>query len=315
MHDAEKKAVLGICLMASFADGEKSDLERKQLERVGEGLGLGPLDVPEFYEHAASGVLSGAALGETLQTRENRLLAYEMALGVCEADDHLNGGEQTFLKELQRVLELDDASIQTARSTTHQLQSQVLAPVAPPPIMAASLPAPVAPPVAGVDRLILEHAILCGALELLPETLATMAILPTQMRMVYQIGRQYGVTLDRGHIKDFLLTAGVGLTSQVLEGYATKLAKGLLGKVLGGLGRAAAGPLTGAAFSFCTTYALGHAANQYYAGGRVLSKDHLRAMFDSLMTKAQGLQAGYAPEIQTCRRNLRLQNLLPGAAA
>lgn len=300
--------MLGICLIAAFADGEKSDLERTQIQRVGDGLELGPLDVPEFFEHAASGVLSVQALGEALQTRENRLLAYEMALGVCEADNHVNEREQAFLNELQRVLALDDASIQAAKSTTQQLQAQVLSPAAPPPL---SLDGPV-PPAAGADRLILEHAILCGALELLPETLATMAILPTQMKMVYQIGLQHGVTLDRGHIKDFLLTAGVGLTSQVLEGYATKVAKGLLGKVLGGLGRAAAGPVTGAAFSFCTTYALGHAANQYYAGGRVLSQAQLRATFDTLMAKARGLQAGYAPQIEACRRNLRLQNLLPG---
>jgi uncharacterized protein (DUF697 family)/uncharacterized tellurite resistance protein B-like protein len=308
MQDVEKKAMLGICLIAAFADGEKSDPERSQIQRVGDGLELGPLDVPEFYEHAASGVLSVQALGEALQTRENRLLAYEMALGVCEADDHLNEREQTFLKELQRVLALDDASIQAAKSATQQLQARVLAPAASPPV---ALESP-APPGAGVDRLILEHAILCGALELLPEALATMAILPTQMKMVYQIGQQHGVTLDRGHIKDFLLTAGVGLTSQVLEGYATKVAKGLLGKVLGGIGRAAAGPLTGVTFSFCTTYALGHAAHQYYAGGRVLSKTQLRAVFESLMTKARDLQVGYAPEIEACRRNLRLQNLLPG---
>ena len=308
MQDVEKKALLGICLIAAFADGEKSDPERSQIQRVGDGLELGPLDVPEFYEHAASGVLSVQALGETLQTRENRLLAYEIALGVCEADDHLNEREQTFLNELQRVLALDDASIEAAKSTTQQLQARVLAPAVPPPV---ALESPT-PPVAGVDRLILEHAILCGALELLPETLATMAILPTQMKMVYQIGLQHGVTLDRGHIKDFLLAAGVGLTSQVLEGYATKLAKGLLGKVLGGIGRAAAGPLTGVTFSFCTTYALGHAANQYYAGGRVLSAIQLRALFDSLLTKARELQAGYAPEIEACRRNLRLQNMLPG---
>jgi hypothetical protein len=70
--------------------------------------------------------------------------------------------------------------------------------------------------------------------------------------------------------------------------------------------------LTGVTFSFCTTYALGHAANQYYAGGRVLSKTQVLAVFDSLMTKARDVQARYAPEIEACRRNLRLQNLLPG---
>jgi len=50
-----------------------------------------------------------------------------------------------------------------------------------------------------------------------------MAILPTQMRMVYQIGQAHGVALDRGHIKEFLVAAGVGLSSQVVEAYAPQI--------------------------------------------------------------------------------------------
>jgi hypothetical protein len=41
-----------------------------------------------------------------------------------------------------------------------------------------------------------------------------------------------------------------------------ELAKGVLGRVLGGFERAAAGQATGAAPSFCTTYALGHGVQQ-----------------------------------------------------
>ena len=190
----------------------------------------------------------------------------------------------------------------------------MLAPAAPP-VLAAGLDQFPVPPPAGTQRLILEHAILCGALELLPETLATMAILPTQMKMVYQIGKAYGITLDRGHIKDFCVAAGVGLTSQILEGYATKMAKGLLGRFLGGVGRAASGVVTGAAFSFATTYALGHVADRYYAGGRTLNAAQLRAAFDGMMGEARSLQATYAPQIEACSRNLRLQNLLPGGKA
>ena len=76
-----------------------------------------------------------------------------------------------------------------------------------------------------------------GALELLPETLSTMAIIPLQMRLVYRIGQAYGYELDSGHVKDFLATVGVGLTSQYLEQAGRKLLGGLLGRVAGGLGR------------------------------------------------------------------------------
>ncbi|HNQ90841.1 MAG TPA: GTPase [Verrucomicrobiota bacterium] len=307
MNDAEKKALLGICLVAAFADGEKTDGERKEIQRVGDGLELGPLDAPELYEHAATGMLSIPALAASFETRETRLLAYEMALGVCESDAQLNAPERTFLQELQQALNLDDASIQASRDTTRQLQAQVLGPAAAGPTAAA----PAAAPVEGVDRIILEHAILCGALELLPETLATMAILPTQMKMVYQIGRAHGVTLDRGHIKEFFVAAGVGLTSQVVEGYASKLAKGLLGRVLGGVGRAVAGTATGAALSFATTYALGHVAHQYYAGGRKLTQAQLRAAYDAMLQKARQVQSQHTADIQACSRNLRVQNLLP----
>jgi len=40
------------------------------------------------------------------------------------------------------------------------------------------------------------------------------ADIPLQMKMVYRIGKSYGFDLDRGHIKDFLATAGVGMASQ-----------------------------------------------------------------------------------------------------
>ena len=86
---------------------------------------------------------------------------------------------------------------------------------------------------------ILVLAILNGALEIMPQTLATMAIVPLQMRLVYRIGNAYGYELDRGHIKDFLATVGIGLTSQVLEGFTQQLiggfARRLTGRFLGGL--------------------------------------------------------------------------------
>lgn len=40
-------------------------------------------------------------------------------------------------------------------------------------------------------------AILNGALELLPETLSTMAIIPLQMRLVYNVGKAHGYEVER----------------------------------------------------------------------------------------------------------------------
>src|SRR5690606_37319561 len=102
-----------------------------------------------------------------------------------------------------------------------------------------------APSDADLDRSILNHALLTGALELLPQSWASMAIIPLQVKMVYAIGKAHGVELDQGHIREFIAAVGVGLTSQYLEQFGRKLLGGLLGRVagrtVGGVGRAATG--------------------------------------------------------------------------
>jgi uncharacterized protein (DUF697 family) len=98
----------------------------------------------------------------------------------------------------------------------------------------------VIPDATTLDRQIVNASVTNAALELLPESLASMAILPLQVRLVYQIGKAYGYELDQGHIKEFVATLGVGLTGQYLEQFGRKLLGGLLGTVLGGVGRALA---------------------------------------------------------------------------
>jgi len=118
------------------------------------------------------------------------------------------------------------------------------------------------------------------------------------MKLVYRIGQAYGYQLDSGHVKDFLATAGVGLTSQYLEQAGRKLLGGLLGRVggglLGGLGRQA----VSSGMSFAATYALGHVARRYYAGGRVLSAQMLKDTYTAMTQQAQGLYSKHLPAIQ-----------------
>jgi uncharacterized protein (DUF697 family) len=156
---------------------------------------------------------------------------------------------------------------------------------------------------AALDKMVLNYAILNGALELLPQSLASMAILPLQMKMVYRVGKQHGYALDRGHIRDFLATAGVGLASQAVEGYARKLLGGLVGKALGGgmiggLARGTTKAATGAAFTFATTWALGQLANRYYAGGRKMETAVLKDTYARLLADGQGLFSTHAGSIQ-----------------
>jgi uncharacterized protein (DUF697 family) len=148
------------------------------------------------------------------------------------------------------------------------------------------------------DRSVLNYAILNGALELLPQSWASMAVIPLQIKMVYGIGKEYGYELDQGHIRELLATLGVGLTSQYLEQFGRKLLGGLLGKVggkmVGQFGRAA----TGVAFSFATTYALGQVARRYYAGGRQMNSALMQESFQNLLEPAKQMQARYLPQIQ-----------------
>jgi hypothetical protein len=106
------------------------------------------------------------------------------------------------------------------------------------------------------------------------------------------------VTLDQGHIKEFIAAAGVGLTSQYLEQFGRKLLGGLLGKLAGKTIGGVGGAGTGMAFSFAITYALGQLAKRYYAGGRVMNTALLRETFQGLLAPAKQLQTQYLPQIQ-----------------
>ena len=131
-----------------------------------------------------------------------------------------------------------------------------------------------------------------------------MAIIPLQMKLVYRIGQAHGYQLDRGHVKDFLATAGVGLTSQYIEQAGRKLLGGLLGKLAGGIGRGLGNQAVSSGMSFASTYALGHVAKRYYAGGRQLSAQMLKDTYASVMLEARNLQTQYLPAMQDKARTL-----------
>ena len=228
----------------------------------------------------------------------HKQLAYEMAVCVCDADGVASPAEQQFLRELRDALQLDAGK---AAEVVRQADAVAAAPLAAgsaTPASASSMSD------AEMDKYILNHSIVNGAIELLPQSLATMAIIPLQMKLVYRIGQSYGYEMDRGHIKEFLATAGVGLTSQYVEQVGRKLLGGLLGAVAGGLGRGLGSVATGAAFSFATTYALGQLAKRYYAGGRQMSTALLQQTYQSLLGQAKQMQGQFAGEIQQKARSL-----------
>lgn len=308
MNPEQQRTILGIALHAAFSDGAKHDHEREEIRRIAESLGgeAGAPDLARLYQDVLLKRVSLEAAVAGLTDSGERQLAYEMAVCVCDADGRQCPAEQRFLNDLKALLKLDagqaaafereaDAIVELSEAAAPAAVAGAVA------VAAAPDPAVAAQPnvsEAELDKSILNYALMNGALELLPQSWASMAIIPLQIKMVYGIGRAHGVSLDQGHIKEFLAAAGVGLTSQYLEQFGRKLLGGLLGKAAGKNFGKIGGAATGMAFSFATTYALGQLAKRYYAGGRVMSTQMLRNSFQNLLGPAKQMQTQYLPQIE-----------------
>jgi uncharacterized protein (DUF697 family)/tellurite resistance protein len=325
MTPDEQKAILAIALMAAFADGRKDDRERDEIREIVDALAAaGEPNLPELYRRVLLGQETVEAAGARLSSPALRQLAYEMAVGVCDADGARDEAEKAFLAGLQRRLGLDPAEATVIAERADAIAEAPLhlplpagidfGTAASPATPAASSPATPSRTSnlteAQLDELVRNAAILNGALELLPESVSTMAIIPLQMKLVYRIGQSYGYELDQGHVRDFLATAGVGLTAQYLEQAARRVIGGLLrsvgGGLLGGLGRQA----TSSAMAFASTWALGQVARRYYAGGRTMDAAVLKDAFAGLLDEAKTLQQQYLPQIQERARTLDVQQVM-----
>lgn len=303
-------ALLTIALFAAFADGAKHADEREEIRNIADSLaGADAPDLRRLYQDVLLKRVSLADAVARLDDAGEKHLAYEMAVGVCDADGRMTDDERAFLDELKQLLGMEAGEAGEIEHEAEQVvaMSEAAAPAAPASGSSHSVPTV---DEAELDQSILNYSILNGALELLPQSWASMAIIPLQIRMVYTIGQEYGVELDRGHIKEFLATLGVGMTSQYVEQFGRKLIGGLFraaaGRGVGRVGRAA----TGMAFSFATTYALGQVAKRYYAGGREMSTDLLKRTFDETLGSARQLQQEYVPQIEQKAQTLDMNQVM-----
>jgi uncharacterized protein (DUF697 family)/tellurite resistance protein len=299
MSPEQQQAILTIALLAAFADGTNDDREREEIRRLAESLGSEPgaANLAGLYREVLLKRVDLTAAAAVLNDPEHRQLAYEMAVCVCDADGSTTEAERSFLADLSRALSLDaGVTVPLDRQAAAMAElTEAAAPVTASPSVIAATPNISE---AEQDRSILNYAILNGALELLPQSWASMAIIPLQIKMVYGIGKVHGYELDQSHIRELLATLGVGLTSQYLEQFGRKLLGGLLGKVAGGLAKSLGKSATSVAFSFATTYALGQVARRYYAGGRQMNTMLLQESFQNLLGPAKEMQARLLPQIQ-----------------
>jgi uncharacterized protein (DUF697 family) len=302
MANTEFEALAMISLMAAFADGGADGGEREKLKEIFDSFAeLGP----DAYRKVVMGEVTVEGEAALLTTPQLKTLAFEMALAVCDADGVSSEKEKAFLESLRAALGLAASAV---AESTQQAEAMAAAPVDAPIAAVPPLPVPIAgatdPREAEVDGVIMKYAIINGALELLPQSMATMAILPLQMRLVYLVGNTYGVQLDSGHIKEFLAVAGVGVTSQMFENFARKVFGGIVRSTMGKTAGRLAKGATGAALTFATTHALGQVAKQYYRGGRRMESEP-GARAECLLRSAQ--------DVRDCRpgpRHLRRWRVL-----
>lgn len=318
MNQEQQQAILTLALLAAFADGANDAREREQIRRLATSLGgeAGAGDLSALYTRVLTQQAHLADAAAALAAPEHRQLAYEMAVCVCDADGRATAAERQFLAELALALQLD-AGVTAPADRQAETMAELVASAAPA-VAATATAASEGPPIAAqpsvpeaeLDRTILNGAIMNGALELLPQSWASMAIIPLQIRMVYGIGKAYGYELDQGHIRELLATLGVGLTSRYLEQFGRKLLGGLLGKAAGGLAKQFGKAATSVAFSFATTYALGQVAKRYYGGGRQMSSALLQDSFRNLLGPAKEMQARYLPQIREQAGNLDMGRIV-----
>jgi uncharacterized protein (DUF697 family)/tellurite resistance protein len=283
MLSSDHATLIALAMLAARADGNTGTAEQAAIDAA--AARAGSPDVSELAQQVAAGQISAKDLAARLSDDEARVLAYDTALTVCNADGPANTAELAFLDELRAALGI-------------------------------AVPAPVVhdgpPPAGPLDDFILQQAILTGALEILPNDLANLAILPLQLRMVYQVGQRHGQKLDLNQVKDLAATLGLGAAAQSVGGALMGLVGGLAGGLLGGFVRGAARVATGAAIAFSATYALGHVADKYYAQGRNLSRADLVALFEKFKQDAQTIYPKVQGQIQSKSGTLNLQGLLAG---
>jgi uncharacterized protein (DUF697 family)/uncharacterized tellurite resistance protein B-like protein len=315
MDQQQTRSILTVALMAAFADGLKDERERDAVRQLAEALGAeGSIDLPAWYRDVLLSKPDLAEVVKPLDTPGLRQYAYEMAVGVVNADGAQNSAEAAFLTRLARLLDLPAAASNSMAQQASAVAAAAEEPIPPAAAVAAATTGTVLGKAnvaeAEMDKTILTASITNAALELLPESIASMAIIPLQMRLVYRIGKAYGYEMDSSHARDFIATLGVGLTSQYVEQFGRKLLGGLLGGLGGGIGRSVGRQAASSGLTFATTYAMGRVAQRYYAGGRTLDSASLKETFTALLAEARGMAPKYQAQIEHAAKTIDTRNLV-----
>lgn len=309
MNEQDRDPIITIALMAALADGAMTDAEKGALRAAAYRLGIQDFD--GIAQRVAAGSLDLNSVVARLSDADARAAAYDTAAAACHADGPASPQEAAFLGRLATALGLAGDAAGATNAQAGALGAAVATPSFESDATAASGAAPAA--ASGLkdhDDFIQKQAVLTAALELLPERLSTLAVLPLQGRMVYRIAQSYGYTLDSRQVAELAGAVGLGAAGQVVERTVSRLLGGLAKGLLGGMVGGATGLASAAAVTFAATYALGHAANQYYSRGRQMSSDDMRTLFAKLQADATQLFPKLQNQVRQQASTLNLQQVI-----
>ncbi len=154
---------MAIGLMAAFADEHKDERERDHLRELAQSLSADSgVDLMKLYQDVLLQRVRLEDAAADLDTPALRQLAYEMAVGVCDADGECNAQEKAFLQRLSTTLRL---APEQARDVVAQADALAAAPLVAAPIAAeqwgrgaeAGAPPLPRPPGAGAARRTSRH--------------------------------------------------------------------------------------------------------------------------------------------------------------
>lgn len=275
MNEREQAAILSLCFIAAFANDDKGEATRAQIRRVAEQLSpVGTLHLSVVYQEVLRKKISLNDTLAPLHRPEHKQLAYEAAVCVCDVDGVHSDAEHGFLENLRLALGLD---VRAARAFERAAGAISDAGMQPEPVRgfsAATLPADSI----ALEEMIVDCSLLDAALLLQASTLAAMATIPVQMKLIYRVGKAYGAELNRGEIKHLLSAAGVGPLAQYIELFGLRLR--------GAAERAAR-------LSFINTYALASCTKQYCSGDAQMDAQAFCVAFEAAVARARPIANQY----------------------
>jgi uncharacterized protein (DUF697 family) len=145
---------------------------------------------------------------------------------------------------------------------------------------------------AAVRELVQVCSVAAGAMTVQPFPFVDTALIaPIQIAMVQGIGKIHGYKLDKRSILEMLSTFGASIVAQNVIMAAAKFIPFF-------------GWVVTISMAYALTWAIGEVSSRYFASGRTLDEDELRAMFDRVYKEKKEEKSSQHKQNKTLRAKL-----------